>query len=164
MRRTPAQRATGARPGWFQLARRLPVLYCNVRFLEATAFAVFLELFQARYPPKVLDLVCDTKSHYNVALIAFHALEHFDHISKNPAWRAKNQDARSSPSLWVKSASFAQTPFAVIRMLSFNFYAETARSSCFSHYSHFDVEPTSFDGHSHTIRFHSLSPSTQSLI
>ena len=75
MRRTPAQRATGARPGWFQLARRLPVLYCNVRFLEATAFAVFLELFQARYPPKVLDLVCDTKSHYNVALLAFHALE-----------------------------------------------------------------------------------------
>ena len=91
-------------------------MYCNVRFLEATAFAVFLELFQARYPPKVLDLVCDTKSHYNVALIAFHALEHFDHISKNPAWRAKNQDARSSPSLWVKSASFAQTPFAVFRM------------------------------------------------
>ena len=71
------RRATGARQGWFQLARRLPVLYCNVRFLEATAFAVFLELFQARYPPKVLDLVCDTKSHYNVALIAFHALEHF---------------------------------------------------------------------------------------
>ncbi len=70
--------------GGFQLARRLPVLYCNVRFLEATAFAVFLELFQARYPPKVLDLVCDTKSHYNVALIAFHALEHF-HIWPKPA-------------------------------------------------------------------------------